>query len=457
MNLKSSTLLLLAFFLQPFSSNAGTLYMPEGYVGNGTEEYIAILNPHDQDALGTISFYYEDGEVVTEEVFFPANQRSSLDIKQFNVEFARPFSTVITTDEPVTATLIHYDHGTALGSNFTDVTSTKWSIAEGFASDDTRDYLAIFNPNAERVKVNVSLLRYAMQPEKYTISIGGNRRFSFDLFNYINQLGWYTQQYGILIESDNPIVASLSHYDDSLGDGTLVIGHPNHGETVGYAAEGWISNNGFEFVNVLNPNNYDVIFKLELQYNNGIIEYLPDMYVGMYQRLGIKLNDYAQTEQGYMIKYTSVAANNWQWEENGYPAPDTPVNTVANFVHFDNSGLNSVRFLKEAHTRWEFAEGFHSIDESKVQEFMLVFNPSDQDANVTVTLVYDDGEDPTTIPLTVEAGKKSGLALHQEPSVRAGYIWYGIVVESDIPIIPYFTHYDLTYGGSFALEGTPTN
>jgi hypothetical protein len=55
----------------------------------------------------------------------------------------------------------------------------------------------------------------------------------------------------------------------------------------------------------------------------------------------------------------------------------------------------------------------------------------------------------------VEAGKKNGLALHNEASVRDGDIWYGSIVESDVPILPYFTHYDLGFGGSFALEGTP--
>jgi hypothetical protein len=450
------SVLLFLTILFSHTAHSGTLYMPEGYISDGTEEFLAILNAGSVDAQGTITFYYEDGVTVEAPVFFPANQRSSLDIKQFGVEFDRPFSTVIDTDEHITATLIHYDNGMALGANFTNTTSQKWTIAEGFASDDTRDYLSIFNPNDEKVKVEVTLMRYAMQSEKYAISIGGKRRFSFDLFNYINRLGWYTKEYGILIDSDKPIVASLSHYDDNLGDGALVMGHPHHGETSGYIAEGWISDNGLEFVNVLNPHEFAIMLKLEIQYNDGITEYLPDLYIGEYQRLGVKLNDYAKLEQGYMIKYSSVAADNWQWEENGYPEPGTPINSVANFVHFDHSGLNGVRFLKQPHTRWEFGEGFHSAEgESHVQEFMLVFNPSEQDANVTVTLIYDDGQAPTTIPLTVEAGKKSGLALHNEPTVREGYIWYGSVVESDVPVIPYFTHYDLGFGGSFALEGTP--
>jgi hypothetical protein len=47
--------------------------------------------------------------------------------------------------------------------------------------------------------------------------------------------------------------------------------------------------------------------------------------------------------------------------------------------------------------------------------------------------------------------------LHVEEAMREGNIWYGIRVDSDQNIIPYFTHYDLKFGGSFALNGTGWN
>jgi hypothetical protein len=175
---------ILSFFTIFFTNAivfAGTLYMPEGYIGDGTEEFLAILNSQPNEAQGTITFYYEDGETVEAEVLFPANQRSSLNIKWYGVEFDRPFSTVIETDENITVTLIHYDNGTALGANFTDITSTQWSIAEGFDSDKTRDYLSIFNPNEEKTEAQITLLRHHMQPEKFSIRINEKRRFSFNL------------------------------------------------------------------------------------------------------------------------------------------------------------------------------------------------------------------------------------------------------------------------------------
>lgn len=145
-------ILLLLTLYSPHIIHAATLYMPEGYIADDTEEFLAILNSGDKDAQGTITFYYDDGETVSDEVNFPANQRSSLDVKQFGVEFNKPFSTVIETDETITVTLIHYANGSALGANFTDTTSTKWSIAEGFESDKTKDFLSIFNPMKRQLK-----------------------------------------------------------------------------------------------------------------------------------------------------------------------------------------------------------------------------------------------------------------------------------------------------------------
>jgi len=449
--------LLLAMSLNWANVSANTLYMPEGYVGEGIEEFIAILNPQENEANGTVTIYYEDGTKLEGDVSFPPMQRSGLTLKDIGVEWNRPFSTVIETDETITATLIHYDNGSALGANFTEVTSTKWSIAEGVDQDLTRDFLSIFNPNESAVEINVSLLKEGSSPQDFTINMGGERRFAFNLHEYVDRLGWFNEKYGVLLEADEPIVVSLSHYDGVLGDGTLVMGHPDHGQSSGYIAEGWISEEGFEYISVLNPNEYGITLDFNIQYNTGITEVIEDVWVSGNQRIGYRLNNRVTPNQGFMIKYTAEAANNWEWEANRFPEPGTPANVVANFVHFDLSGLNGVRFRREPHTRWEFAEGYRSDLPDQVYEFLLMYNPNEEDAEVNVTLIYDDGQEPTVIPLTVEAGKKDGLALHSDERVRIreGGIWYGIVVESDVPIVPYFTHYDLSFGGSFALEGSP--
>jgi len=451
-------ILLLASSLWCSTVLAKTLYMPEGYVGEGVEEFVAVLNAGERDAVGTMHLFYENGESLSFGVTFPAHQRSGVTLKDKGVAYDRPFSSQLETDQPVTATLIHYDHGAALGSNFTDITSTKWSIAEGYIDEKVRDYLSIFNPNAQKAQIEIILYKENATSQKFTINMGGKQRYSFAMHEYVKNLSWFTgSAYGVMLSADQPVVMALAHYDDNLKDGSLTMGHPNHGQSSGYVAEGWVSEQGFEYVNVLNPHNYDVLINLQIQYNSGLTQWIDNNWLGQNQRIGLHLNNWVSPNEGYMIQYHAVAAENWDWQTRGLPKPGSAVDVVANFVHFDHAGLNGVRFLNQPHTYWEFGEGYRSDHQGHVYEFMLVFNPSKQDANVTVNLIYDDGKDPTTLPLKIPAGKKSGLALHDLDAVRVrpGGIWYGSTVTSDVAVVPYFTHYDLSFGGSFALEGTP--
>jgi|GEM_PF-3238789 len=450
---------------------AGTLYMPEGYVADGVDEFIAVLNSSNYEAKGTGHIYYEDGTSISFPISFPSKQRSGITLKDKGVDLNRRFSTVLETEfvnAPVgnpftgvptvnegelTATLIHYDHGRALGANFTPTTSRSWTIAEGYESEHTRDYLMIFNPNENKTNVKMKLAgNHWPFPQDFEFNIGGKSRFSINLHDYVGE--GYDQPYGIILDADLPIVAALSHYDDNLGDGVLTMGHPNKGSSTGYMAEGWVSENGVEYVNLLNPNNFVVNIDLVIHYNNGVTEILNVGSLFAYQRLGYKLNDYVNKNEGFMIEYRAYASDNWDWQNKGYPKPGTPVNVVANFIHFDHAGLNGVNFSNTGYKHWQFAEGYTDSDPDRIKEFLLVYNPTEHDANVTVTVHYSDGNDPSTLKLNVPAGRKNGLALHIEDAMRKGSIWYGIRVDSDQDIIPYFTHYDLKFGGSFALNGT---
>ena len=122
--------------------------------------------------------------------------------------------------------------------------------------------------------------------------------------------------------------------------------------------------------------------------------------------------------------------------------------------------MSMVQLTSESKKHWEFAEGYRSFNKGEVKEYLLIFNPSlTKKATATVTLFYDDGKDPTTIKLEIEPNQKNWIALHEDSRVRDrseyGGIWYGIMIDADIGVIPYFTHYD--FGSSFALEGTGRN
>lgn len=449
---------------------AGTLYMPEGYVGDEIDEFVAILNTSDETAEGEVKIYYQTGESISFPVSFLPKQRTGFSMKDKGVEFDKRFSTVIETDQDITATLIHYDHGTALGANFTSVTDQMWSIAGGGPlADNVRDFLTIFNPNSDEVEVELLIAGQSSPlPKTFNFSIEKQRRHSFHVHEFVVEDEARWQPYGLMLIADAPVVASLSHYDDGLKDGTLMIATPGtgastgrlntYGRPTGFVAEGWANDQAFEYVHILNPNEkFNIKVLLTVQYNDGFTETQEIGPITPYQQLPYKVSDHVRKNEGYMLQYKAVSAADCT-SNRSLPCSGTTVNAVVNFSHFDNAGLNGVEFKSKGFKHWEFAEGYRNP--GRVQEYLLVYNPSNKDAEVTVTFFYDDGQNPTIARLHVEAGKKSGLALHgDEPPLRdrEGGIWYGTMIHSTEEIIPYFTHYDLVFGGSFALVGNGRN
>lgn len=546
--------------------SANRLYMPEGYLGESTDEFVAVLNSGDTTAEGTCTIYYEDGTQLIFDVSFPAERRSGITLKDKGVQWDRGFSIVLDTNADLTATLVHYDNGMALGANFSEVTSRIWSISEGYASEHTRDYLSIFNPNDNNVDIELTLYTDYASQQKYTLHVPAASRYSLYLHDYLPS-SWWALPYGMTLDSSGEIVASLSHYDDNLGDGSLMMGDPSVGSPRGYSAEGWTSESGFEYINILNPTSDYLSVDINVNYNNGISQTFQ-RYIYPGERDAFELSSVANANEGYTIDYQSVgtgfdsylyllsgsgkfgeviayddysgpgytskivadleagdytieATSYWYYNVgdftlalNGKELPvettDDCVGTIAlgqvlngtledncssvnrsdryakyytftlteptrvkielagrsnpivNFVHYDMSGLNGTSFVSEPARRWEFGEGFRSMDVEQVQEYLLIYNPNDEDVEVVVTLYYSDGGTPTDITVTIPSYKKEGLALHTDARLRprseTGDIWYGIVVQSQhesLGVIPYFTHYDLSFGGSFALNGTP--
>jgi len=458
---------------------AFTYYMPEGYVADGVDEFVAILNSSDKTAKGEVKIYYEDGTKSSFPVQFLPKQRSGVTLKDNGVKLNKAFSTLIDTDQDITATLIHYDHGTALGANFTKVKDSMWSIAGGGPASNTRDYLSIFNPNDFKVDVELSVAGRYPLPKKFKFTIEKERRYSFAVHEFLTDENVRNKIYGLMLfakKSSNTsqsadIVVALSHYDDSLKDGILTIATPGadttldsslhtYGHPTGFVAEGWANDQAFEYVNILNPNQtFPIKLKLTVQYNDGITETQEVNYINSNERVAYKISDHVRKNKGYMLKYEAVSSYS-SWPKPCVPGKTPPcngdpVNAVVNFSHFDNSGLNGVEFKSKGSKKWEIAEGYRKP--GQVREYLLIYNPSGTDANVKVTFTYDDAQLPTVVNLLVEAGKKNGLALHEKnPPLRDrdGGIWYGINIDSDVEIIPYFTHYDLNFGGSFALAGS---
>ncbi len=451
--------------------------MPEGYVNGSIDEFIGVLNTTNAIAKGKATLYYEDGDTLTFDVTFPPKQRSGFTTKDQGARWDIGYSTVIETDQEITATLIRYDNGRSLGANFTSTLSKEWSIAEGVISESVFDYLSIYNPNDSEVTVNLKIPTPASYNTDESISfrIKGKRRFSLALHDYLRTSDMLSKGmiYGVLLTANQNVVTSLSHFDNNLGDETLTMAYPFRRSNQGFIAEGWMSDQGTnEWISIINPNKYNIDIKIITHYNNGVSQTLfngQSLYLSRNPRVGRGLYNLVTHNLGYALEYQATVSESNSWNNNNtasdpftssllqfIPPVGTQAPVIANFVHFGLEGLNSTQFTSEGKKHWEFAEGYRSFNKGDVTEYLLIFNPNSTKATATVTVFYDDGQYPTTINLEIEPNVKNWIALHDDPRIRDrseyGGIWYGIMVDADMKVIPYFTHYD--FGSSFALEGT---
>lgn len=427
-------------------------YMPMGQGPdsnhNYSPEYIPLLNTSEQRITGTIELHFADGKSTEHGFSIAPKTRDGFTLNNQGIEAisyahttSRIYSTVINSDGPLDASFVRYENGGALGENFTDTLSRVWTISE--RADDTKpnDQIYVYNPNAQATQLNVQFSGDKVRQSQASWTLPAKQPLRINVDNYfVNNQG---QTFGAMLVADDPIVAVLAHYENNLA--TLRLLQPNLGNNIGYNAEGWAAGAGFEKLNFYNPNDFEVTPQVLINYNAGDQSTLTLPLLAAHQSFSYPLSDNVRPDEGYSITYRATDNSN------------QAVDLAASFTHADNQGLNGTPFITTPKNRWAFAEGFrHKVPEN-VREYLLIYNPSAQDAHISINLFYDDSRTPSRITMTVPAGQKDGIALHENSQVETrtdSYldgIWYGSEVVSDVPIVAYFTHYDIKFGGSFAF------
>lgn len=137
--------------------------------------------------------------------------------------------------------------------------------------------------------------------------------------------------------------------------------------------------------------------------------------------------------------------------------PDTPYSLVlrtsrpvaATISHYDFGTAIGESFTDDRSTDWTFAEGFK--DDSWTRDFVLFYNPNQQDVTVTLT-AYTSGGQQITLQRTVGAERRGGWNLNAETGVPAGV--FGVRVQASAPIVAALSHYEIVTGRGFGALGT---
>jgi hypothetical protein len=213
---------------------------------------------------------------------------------------------------------------------------------EGYAAGSISEFASIANPNDYAVSYTVKLY-YEIGELEQTIAsgvIGAGARGGVTLSDRFagGALGAVRPDtpYAIVIESDGPLGATLSHYDFGIATGEAFTG---------VVSDAWSFSEGhrlpgeaFDFLVYYNPNPTDVIVELTA-YADGRTPVTVRQTVGAHRRFGFNFNETEKLplgEFGFVV--TSRAAD---------PA-DAHVGIVAALSHFDTSAGAGFGLLGDA-------------------------------------------------------------------------------------------------------------
>lgn len=434
--------------------NTHYLYYPEGYTADTIDEFVPIVNPNNFDVTYTVVARYEVGErdqILVENAVIPANSRGGFTVtsrgQQSLTRRDTPYALEIMANGQLGATFAHYDFGVTTGENFTNRTSTTWNFAQvnrdGVAdptavSNLFNDYVVFYNPNNFDVTVNVTMVYDNGTVNSFSRTVGALRRggLNFDTDDAVNLSG----RFSVRLSSSAAIVAGLSSYDIQNGRGYGLLGDADAGATAGVVPN-ISSGNGVESsIALYNSTNTTATITLTASYTQAN---LPDL-VRVISLSSNSRRTFTLAELGLInsqaagIRYTS----------------NVPV--TVNAIEYKNGDGDATAAATYAGTTAIFGDAFvtpEGAGNTYIEQIGL-YNPSGTASTVAIRFLFTDGTE--SAPVNVNVGAR-GFALFQVDQAAAilngATAAFSIRLDSAIPFVASFTHYDLFLGGGWSTNG----
>lgn len=450
------------------------LYYPEGYANDNIAQFVSIVNPNSVDATYNVVLRYEFGttfETVIASQTIKANTRGGVTLVDRASFIAPgvlkdvPYSIIIESDQPLGATLAHYDFGTSLGDAFTEKTSDRWQFARVERSPgDVLDFAVVHNPNSFDIVVTYT----AIAPDGTSVSVdrtvGAGRRGGLA----INDVPQFPRGIFSLTVTSRPVaqsnqaafigvVASLSHYDLRRDGAFGVMGQVGTGSQQGVITNFAQGPSVTSDITFFNPGDTTASVTLTGTYIratlpqfNRTFDIRPRSQVSFAgQALGLS------PDQPVGLRYTSN------------------INIAVQASQFQLADAEGTSPAVDAAQRWIFGDAFldPAFAGTRLYETLYISNPTNVATTVTITLKFFNGVDenvPATDPnfalrnrsFTVNVGARgfAEIKLHERPEIvrdRTGPTWFSVDASSSIPILMSMTHYDLFQGGGWATNGVP--
>lgn len=348
-----------------------------------------------------------------------------------------PYALEIRSSSPVGAQLSHYDFGITTGQSAISQQSSTWTFAEVQKGTDLNDFLVFLNPGTVTTKVTLTFYGASGQvATTFTQNVDPGRRSGWAVANLAIPNG----SYAVSLIAEQPIVAALTHFNSSGHTGYGTLGLPSAGSTRGGTAQGQVGlGASSESLRVLNTGTTPATITFTFAFTNAS-SYRRTLVVPASSSGGFSVSSLVgfPVGQSYGVIY------------------DSTVPVTVSLPNVTSLGSSGTTLTSTASTQWLFGDGFRPSAGNAVQEYLRVYNPSQNNQTVEISLNYNDGTSEV-FRRTVLGRATAGYDLYDfiTSSHRSANAFYGVRVVAAVPIIAFVGHYDGFLGGGFGSLGTP--
>jgi hypothetical protein len=406
----------------------GLLYtLAEGATGGFFDLDVLVANPNTTPAPVTLEFLKEDGTTLTQVRAMPPLSRTTIRVDDIAGLEAAALSTVVTSTNGIPLIVertMRWDP-TGYGAHTEKATAGPapvWYFAEG-AQGFFDTFLLLTNPNPVANTADVKFLMENGIVVSTSYPMAATSRRSVHLGGIPQLVG---QAFGITVTFSTTGVAERAMY---FGQPLFNGGHASAGETEPatdwFLAEGATGSFFTTFLLLANPGNTDANVSLTFLPESGV-PVAKSVPVAAQSRVTINaaFQDPSLEQTAFATRVQSsvpiVVERAQYW-------PGTPDQWYEAHNSFGVTALG---------TRWGLAEGRTGGDAS-AKTYILLANPGDTPADVTVQFLREPGSSPQTVTKVVTVPATSRLTVTTGPGNLAPEIedeTFGAVITSTQPI-----------------------
>jgi len=381
---------------------------------------LAITNPGSDQADITVKFLREGTTPITQQYSIPGMSRRTINSSDVpGLEYIS-FSTEITTQRGgvLVERTMTWGGAEKMDSAHTGKAvsrpRTEWYFAEGDARN-FETYLLLANSNADDVNVEVSYLLDNGQMVHDSYGVGANQRRTVYTNNVPGLLG---ASFSMSVVASAPITAERAMYF-STADTWYKGGTDSAGveapATQWFIAEGHTGEMFSEYILLFNPSQATAI--ATIRYLRPVGPVVTRTYtLNPASRTTIFVNDIPgleSTDVSASITSTLpiIAERSMYW----------PGRWGQWYEGHNAAALSAIG------TQWALAEGETGGDRNAIS-YILMANPTEQDATVNVTIIRDNGLAPVVVGRKVKANSR--LTMNSTELPLASGEQFGVLVES---------------------------